>query len=147
MKYLSASTLGITEDERSALIRVKKFLGKIKNPRDVNSVFHHRIPETEKNAPAKFNMNQGVAVYDCGTAGCIGGWMKLNLLGIPLRAKVRIPVGIARAAQSYIEDAMYEDDNLKRLFYPRNILNYDGISPARAAKEIAKFLTTGKATW
>lgn len=151
MKYLSASTLGITEDERFALIRVKKFLGKIKNPKKLGSARNHHLLEAEKTAPAKFNMNAGVAVYDCGTAGCIGGWMKLNLLGIPLRSKVRIPEDIAYKAEKYIQSFMlgFSGTNLKlkRLFYPRNIFDYDRITSSRAAQEITKFLTTGKATW
>lgn len=149
MKYLSASELGITEDERAALIRVKKFLGKLEMPKNLFSRMGHSLSEASEEATARFNMNQAVNVYDCGTAGCIGGWMKLNLLGIPLKMKVRIPENLARKSQQYISSFLdtLSKHPLRRLFYPIKIYNYDTITPARAAKEITKFLTTGKATW
>ncbi len=141
-KYLSASKLGITPEERTALLKVKRFLKIIPAVKDYNSRSDHQLDEVEKPAASRFNMNREVAAYDCGTACCIGGWMYLQMKGVPLKETVQVPLAIAKGARRYVDDR----GPMGRLFYPEKV-DYDSITPQRAAKEIERFLTTGKVTW
>jgi hypothetical protein len=149
MKYLTAKQLNITEEERVALLKVKRYLKKLPTPEDVDSRYKHMLSEVVNEAPALFNMNRAIGRYDCGTACCIGGWMSIAMQGIPLRSKVAIPVNVANKATEYVQKAQWLNQPIDRLFYPQSgeLVKYDSITPTRAVEEIETFLKTGRATW
>jgi hypothetical protein len=149
MKYLTANQLNITEEERVALLKVKRYLKKLPTPEDVDSRYKHTLSEVVNEAPALFNMNRAIDRYDCGTACCIGGWVSIAMQGIPLRSKVAIPVNVANKATKYVGKAQWLARPIDQLFYPESgdLLTYDSIIPTRVVEEIETFLKTGRATW
>lgn len=150
MKYLSATELQITPEELKALIKVKRFLKTLELPKDIRSRFQHSKMEAVNPKPPKFNMSQPISIYDCGTACCIGGWIKIVLSGQKLKEVIAIPFALIEEIHSYVWSQFNANGPMKRLFFPGNGLNpkdYDTITPALAIAEITKFLTTGKAEW
>jgi hypothetical protein len=150
MKYLTAEKLGITVEERAALLKVKRFIKKLHQPQNLISRYDHSMCEVESPAPALFNMNRAVSRYNCGTAGCIGGWMFLVLNKVPIKKHIAFSQSLAEAATDYVSKIGLQFTSkcpLKQLFYPQHMLEYDRITAERAAQEIEKFLTTGHATW
>lgn len=150
MKYLSATELQITPEERKALIKVKRFLKTLELPKDPTSRNRHTRMEAVNPKPAKFNMTLPISVYDCGTACCIGGWVKVALAGLKLTPIVAIPSSLVEEIHEYVWDQYRNLGPMKRLFFPGNgisLIQYDTITPALAIAEIIKFLTTGKAEW
>lgn len=145
MKYLTAEKLGITTQEREALLKVKRFLKTLKLPKDLLSL-ERNLGKVAEEAPALFYMNRAVSHFDCGTAGCVGGWMSLYMQGIPLKNKVAIPIDVAVTAENYVRNIRHGGP-LTQLFYPQNFERYDYITPQHAVAEIETFLRTGKATW
>lgn len=143
MKYKTSQELGITEQERDALIKVKEFLKKLSPPKNYASRVNHEDDELETPGEARFNMNREVARYDCGTGCCIGGWMSLYMQGVPLRRNVVLTQEQVNAARRYV---INRPDELNDLFYP-NRIDYDAITPADAIAQIEQFLRTGEATW
>lgn len=150
MKYLSATELQITPEELEALIKVKKFLKTLELPKVLSSRIAHSRMEAVNPRPSKFNMIQPISVYDCGTACCIGGWVKVALSGQKLKSVVAIPSTLVEEIHNYVWNQFNDNGPMKRLFFPGNAVgdvNYDTITTTRAITEITKFLTTGKAEW
>lgn len=150
MKYLSTTALQITPEERKALIKVKRFLKTLELPKDISSRIRHTRMEAVNPKPSKFNMTQPISVFDCGTACCIGGWMKVALAGLKLTPMVTIPASLVEEIHKYVWNQYRNLGPMKRLFFPGNSMTfkeYDTITPADAIAEITKFLTTGKAEW
>lgn len=143
MKYLSAKQLNITPAERTALLKVKRFLARVPMPKECMSRINHDKTECTSPAPALFNMNRSVAKYDCGTGFCIGGWMVLAMKEKKLKKVVKLSPALISKIDAYVQNS----EVLGRLFFPHQILNYDSITPQDAQQEIVTFLRTGKATW
>lgn len=79
-KYLSAKELGISPGAREALMKTIKALetGNIKYKHASQLKWEGGGKRSNRpKRPAKFfNMDYWRAYPDCGTVGCIGGWMK-----------------------------------------------------------------------
>jgi hypothetical protein len=147
MKYLTTKQLNITEEERVALLKVKHFLKGLKLPKNLDSRYNHSLNEVTNEGQALFYMNKPICRFDCGTGGCIGGWMYLSMHGVPLKKKVSVTEELAWMTKEYIGNMRFESSPLCQLFYPQKAQNYDSITPTRAVEEIETFLKTGKATW
>lgn len=145
MKYLTAKQLNITQKERTALIAVRRFIAKLKRPKKLGS--EDQYASLRKPAAAKFYMASPVAKFDCGTAMCIGGWMSAKMQGIRLKRTIRLTEKQVESARRYV--FRYKDDGaLQRLFFSdRTSQTLTQLTPARAVKEITRFLTTGKVSW
>jgi hypothetical protein len=153
MKYLTAEKLGVSPEDRAALLKVKRFLKDLNTPKEPLSRYNHRLSEVSEPARALFNMNRAIHPYDCGTAGCIGGWMFIAKAGLPLRKRMAIPVDVAREAIDYVAANKPHKDSgpLTELFFPdqskHNLKSYDNITPQMAIEQITLFLKTGNVTW
>lgn len=82
------------------------------------------IDTAKPNDKLGFNMYRWMDEYNCGSVGCIGGW---------LETKANISVS-------------NENDQFKDLFMPADIGDWDKITPTKAAKAIDNFLN-GKEPW
>lgn len=147
MKYLTAEQLKVTPEERKALLKVKRFLKSLPTPGNVASKYEHDLEEVVNESSALFNMTRAIQPYDCGTAGCVGGWMYIYMRGISLKKKVTIPIEVAVAAALYVKRAIFSSSSLGNLFYPVHINQYDSITPQQAVSQVETFLKTGHATW
>jgi hypothetical protein len=134
MKLLSASALGITKEERRALLAVRNYLQKIPAVKNPNSA--KPLPKEAVAATARFNMNWAVKSYDCGTGGCIGGWMSLSMQGVRLTRRVAVSLQQQEVASQYVRKA--KSYPLDGLFYPPTSagIDYDSITPKQAACQI-----------
>lgn len=113
--------LGITIKERNGLVKVRDGLA--------NGEYRHvkfdSLGTAKDNGQPLFHMNHWRAThYDCGTVGCIGGWLET-------------------ITKTNIEEG---ESDFKDLFYPYDLGNWDKITPAKAAKAIDNFLN-GKQPW
>ena len=114
--YLTAAELGITERERAGLIEVRDDLasGRVKHVRGADWT-----PSCNDNPQASaFNMRNWSAMSDCGTAHCIGGF---------LRAK-----GIYRLMSD-------RSDMLEHLFIPISDVLLSDITVEQAVRAIDNF--------
>lgn len=133
--FLPAADLGITEPQRSALMKTLVLLetGKLDHVPDVDDLPSPRrhIPIKDRKFSGQFNMADWSLVHNCGTVCCIGGTAEL----------------IGGLEYNDFND----DDNpgLHSLFYPRNIglRSYSAITPAQAATALRSYLTVGDAKW
>lgn len=136
--FLSAETLGLSEDQRSALIKVLHMLERDEIPFLEHNyeqyVFRNKINQMQP--ITHFNMALVYAPQDCGVAGCIKGWAE-QVGGVNFR--------IAEQPQSYGE--------LSRLFMmfgsdaAGRIKDMQQIQPQEAARALSNYLITGKANW
>lgn len=146
MKYLTAEKLGITSEEREALLKVKRFIKGLKQSKNLLSRIKHRLNEVEIPARALFNMNRAVARYDCGTAGCIGGFVFMAMEKVPLKKRnLQLSHECGLRATAYVNRVVTR--SLNTLFYPLHLSDYDLITPKQAANQIETFLRTGTTTW
>lgn len=123
----TAKQLGISSKERAALVKVRDGLrsGKFVHVKDV-------IGSTKAESKPVFNMDITMNnAYACGQAGCIGGWMAMQLGKRPGKAS----------------DYVYDNRPMSDLFFPPDIVDFATITPARAAKAIDSFLNTGDPNW
>jgi hypothetical protein len=142
-RALSHKALGITEAEHRALLEVRELFAK--------GTFHHDA-QKEFNRPDGFNMDCHLVEEDCGTTGCIGGWM--------WAAMSRDRTTTSTSAGAYVNRE--RSAMLHPLFYPfkdasnRDIVDDDGldfdfpyelIPPTYALKAIDNFLATGNPDW
>lgn len=146
--------LGLTQRTYDALIAVRDKLA--------DGRFRH-LTESETTEVRKddnfdgvFNMN---TVYDkakCGTVGCIGGWMAIQLGGRefvdPLMTfdlpslEARSSSAAARAKELWVPQGTYALNPLRSLFYPGVDSDlWDAITPAQAVEAIDYYLETGDA--
>lgn len=146
MKYLSASALGITLEERAALLKVKSFLRGLENPKDITSDRNHSSFEAIQPHEAKFSMNSAIKCYDCGTAACIGGWMSLYMSGVKLKKTISVPESVLGTTRLYVYRIK---GSLRDLFFPPNKSDtfYNAITPEQAREQITHFLRTGTTKW
>lgn len=133
--------LGITKKEYNAAIKVRDGL------REGRYVHIKYDDDGEiKNGSEKrlFNLGEAFrpATSDCGSVACIGGWMATEM---------RVPV----AERTHFVDPRFgytsargRSDSLYPLFFPEGLdVEWETVSPKRAAKAIDNFLKTGSPKW
>jgi hypothetical protein len=133
--FLTADALAITEKEHKALIKVLGLLdcGELKH---VKLVFgYHPAAWVESQQDSAFNMGS----FECGTARCIGGWVRSFLKEEDENYK-----------ESYTNPA---NPGLYDLYFPGLIYSiygehrFNDITVAQAACALRSYLTTGNAQW
>lgn len=88
------------------------------------------------------NMNTTVSVYDCGSIGCLGGHMAL-IMGLSAgQADAYVTNGRCRKHGGAVASPALHD-----LFYPSDIYDWEGITPAMAIDAIDNFLKDGNPHW
>ena len=139
MKPFTNEELDITQKERVAMIKMRKLLLRTK----VAGVKTDYYGEKDRraclmpnfNGPTFFKMDISAGNWECGTVCCIGGGMAL-LMGMSIQK-----------AAAYVENHF----SLNDLFYPTyrdgGQLNYEKITPKRAAQAIENFLFYGRPRW
>ncbi len=139
-----ASELYISPKEYDALQTVRFFLSEA-NVGKISDVDDLEIENPE--APYQFNMNQAAKTYECGTAMCIGGWVKLFMMDIELTDKMKLTLPQINEINEYVMN-LDGDTDLGRLYFPD--LTEEGwakIGPKEAVQAIDNFLKTGSADW
>ena len=149
----TASDLGLQPKTYDALIAVRDKLA--------DGRFRH-ISEEEWDTIRKdrtfdgvFNMGMDLKDYKCGTVGCIGGWMGIEL-GIP--TDYQKAYDNDTQVRSHLPDLMNDrhnpfssefyttrDNPLHLLFFPEVEVNWDRLTPRDAVQAINNYLHTGDA--
>lgn len=178
----TAKELGLSQIELDAMLKVRALLAtypseQIEVVRDYFEIKDGTLtamdiaPITEDiytlDGFGGFNMGQTcissvddqIRGYECGTVGCIAGWMGVFMWGeAPVEGKPHIiPVELAHKINRYVQafdnkrpysfnDYPQQNENLYRLFFP-DIEEWDIISPAEAVKAIDNYLEYGEALW
>lgn len=118
---LTAQELNITEAEHVALQAVAAGLA-------AGLYVHLSNPAEQVTRPKMFNMNIACERESCGTAGCIGGWVGLEM-------------GKSSHDASYYVSSLDEESPLDPLYYPpEDCCVWSDITPAIAAEAIYQFL-------
>ena len=146
-KVLSHNKLNISFAEWLSLICVRVMLecGAVDHARDTaNRIGALRFLREHEGVHA-FNMGQPLEAANCGTVGCIGGYMGSMMFVSPRRASEYV-----MAHDPDYGD--YKKKGLCDLFFPRInrsrcLVNYDKIDTKMAVQAIDNFLTTGKPNW
>jgi hypothetical protein len=141
--YKTHNELGISSAEHAALLKVKDVLADIPMPVNLESLDHVRRRAGVTNSPVKFNMIDAKAEYECGTAFCIGGFMKLAMLRKPFDA-VTLTDDEVTGIRNYVYQSF---GGLRELFFPPELVSYRSITQAQALQAIENFLTTGDPSW
>jgi hypothetical protein len=126
-KVIDHRELGTTFSQWMALLSIRAML-------DVGALAYDGKADIEP-AVHKFNMGIAALKHDCGTVGCIGGYVGL-LNGMT--------AGLAADFVGGVRGALYA------LFYPSyrgRECTYADIKPAQAVKAIDNYLSTGKPRW
>lgn len=138
----TADELHITQAEKDGLVWVRDGLraGKFKH-----------IDEDKGEYPLGqngFNMSIASKSYECGTVGCIGGWVWVHM-NIE-RLMQDGGVWYLSSADNHDADTyLYQkgpDCHLHHLYFPPGS-NYDAITPLEAAQAIDNYLNTGDPDW
>jgi hypothetical protein len=139
----TAEELGILPKECVALVDVRDYLRAVK-PKAPDyygdTGARHLGP-----VPVRFDMGLSVARYECGTAFCVGGLVKLRMERGHLPAEVRLTFLEMSEISTYVHD-QDEDSPLRKLFYPP-VDAWEWITASVAARAITQFLNTGKVDW
>jgi|688.fasta_scaffold00471_36 hypothetical protein len=141
----SAKELGIEQWELDALLKTREFLQRQHPPlpEDVNS--DAGFPDGP--GVTRFCMSYPVQAFDCGTAMCIGGFVKIfGQLEIPVGSKITISRDEAEGISSYVESFKL-GSSLRDLFYPESRFDYTRITAEQAAVAITNFLEEGDPAW
>jgi hypothetical protein len=142
---IELSKLGISPSEYGNLIKVRDMLAA--------SVIPHNLDQGK--APGdSFNMYAACRKeHNCGTAMCIGGWIRLFELDLAADEKGVYTISEAhqRDISGYVHD---RGGPIRELFWPKTNRDYflspsemRRITPAQAVKAIDNFLHTGKPYW
>lgn len=151
--FMTAEDLGREQMEYDALVSV---LGKLERGEIGHKNFDMSCPMRDLRVSKTYFNNDGLIsstiTEDCGTAGCIGGY-------------VAVEMGIEPKSYVYGNDNFYSyDDNdlsfrekgnqtaIGRLYFPRNRYNrmvdcIRSITPEEGAHALRNYLTTGEACW
>lgn len=158
-KYLSALKLGISPEERDALIWV---LQKLTEQCAVHVLSEHTgDPDAVPADRLGFNMNDSSREYDCGTVCCLGGWASLKMQGAVDKAKRDKHGHLAfrsievDKADDYVfqfqpryKDSQRYDEGLSGLYFPpQDRVRYESVTPDIARDVLEGYLLTGKADW
>lgn len=127
--FKSADELRLTEAQYNALKKTLVLMetGKIKHVDNEELSY----PIVHFTFTGHFNMNEWLAVGECGTIACIGGTAEL--------------VGGLR--QRSLSNAAERNHDLNCLFYPPRLLHWNKITVTQAAHALRSYLTTGEAEW
>jgi hypothetical protein len=140
----TAIELGIEQWELDALLETRDFLIKF-NPQTPDNIDSHcGLPDAE--GPTKFCMDYGVQEFDCGTAMCIGGFVKLIQMEIPVGDVAPMDYVQARTIEDYVLSIGHEHA-LRDLYYPPSVVAYDSITAEHAAIAITNYLEEGDPAW
>lgn len=127
----------LTKKERAALTAVRDLLdgGLLEYQRDVSGFSRWSLDAVYR-IRRFFNMSVAIGEADCGTVGCIGGWMAANMGLTPSQA------------QAYVY-GFEGRGKFNELFFPSvdNDTSYAKITPRQAVKAIDNFLKTGNPRW
>jgi hypothetical protein len=139
----SPEELGITQQELDALLAVRSGLA-------AGLLEHTSYKKLKAKSDPKslaFNMDIAYTKHDCGTVGCIGGWMGVFMHTHKLEADKEIDYNNVR---HYVNNK--RSYNLEELFFPLEThdgftVDYDSISSAMALQAIDNFLANGEPDW
>lgn len=142
--FMKAKDLGITPEERIALIAVLKGFERgdfVHTDAKVSDVL-----ETFKNGklPKLFNLGEWAtekSAKQCGAVACIGGWAQLTYRDLFKKRNYR---GFEEKAD---EVGNYQERSLYDLFYPSFDTDYGEITVEQAAEALRNYLVTGRADW
>lgn len=142
MNYMSASMLGIEEWERAALIQT---IGILETISSVEKTASRRYKASYDFTDRRFNMSSAIADYDCGTALCIGGWVRLLRDG-PVPPEV-IEEPLAADIEAYVFGS--RSPSLRTLYFPAfyDETSWDDVTPEDGIRAIENFLITGFPNW
>ena len=133
----TARQLGITAKEYEALLKVRDLLSK----REV--LFNMSAIISDK----KYHHGYGKDVHNCGTVGCIGGWM-----AVIMRNKLdnfdfnKVKCSAIDSVIDYVVDK--HSQSLHKLFYPALVnIEWSEITPSQAICAIDNFMNTGDPDW
>lgn len=136
----------LTTKERGALVAVRDMLasGEIVHKRNADSLPGSMREHFVIGLKRIFNMGCTAEATECGSVGCIGGWMGA-MMGMTIDE-----------AADFVADAQAGDDNywnenkgnkFSDLFFPPAKINYERITEKQAVRAINSFLKTGKPNW
>ena len=146
-QYLSAERLGISHEERAALIKVAGFIG--------DAVQQDSVPLSDRmhgSSPmgVRFNMSfTAVALVHCGTVACLGGhvWLVMQDLEAEDLPNFATTQEERDAMTSYVEKfEARRHEPLAELYYPHYHPAYQA-TPEEAARATINFLATGNPQW
>jgi hypothetical protein len=163
---LTPKELGIEPWEFRHLIKVRDYLRTrkpplVEDPQD-GDLDDEEICEQKlylEGRQTRFNMAVQAAFFDCGTAFCIGGLVKLSQLtgGELPEEGVRLSLPRQKAIVDYVESKrsrwrplwLGTDIPIEDLYYPDDLDEEDWakVLPEQAAQAIDNFLNTGKSKW
>lgn len=143
----TSAKLGITPWERKSLIAVRNMLATRAKPVKRPSTF--RVPAGltgVETVQPKFSMDYPIAQFECGTALCIGGWVRLfQLKKGRLPHLVEIDSAEIRSIQAYVDSGC--SPALRPLYYPMALRDWNKITPRAAARAITRFLQGRGVDW
>jgi hypothetical protein len=141
--------LQITRAERLALLNTRALLRDPFVPLSSD--------RAELGLGVSFNMSASSEIYECGTAMCIGGFMKLFMLGAKPTSKGVYNITPKReelidkyvlSHEPFFTSRPNSNRPIAKLFYPPDELTpWSNITKEMAIKAIDNFLKTGKPDW
>lgn len=99
-----------------------------------------------------FNMETQGEVHECGSVGCIGGYMALVLGKVTPEDQQRVNRGMARYVGNGISNGSHSP-SLRELFFPYAIdkrlypVPFERFTPFMAVDAIDNWINTGKPNW
>lgn len=156
MKIASLSELGITEEELDALLATREILALGVKVGEAGFDMSTPIDRTNKNHtadPVVTGLPEG-KTYHCGSALCIGGWMKLIMLNV-MPAKDG-NLWITDEQETKISNYVYNEKihyPIFKLFYPDHDFGprwspaFESITKEQAVKAIDNFLAFADPKW
>ena len=141
--------LGISQQEFDALLKTREILSEPDVPM---LIAHDDVVPTTKGV--LFDMSTSSEHYDCGTALCIGGFMKLFMMGVRPKSDGRFSITSAREEKIDVYVMSHNQENagrpIAKLFYPEigeTDVGWSTLTKAEAIKAIDNFLETGNPDW
>jgi len=131
--FMTAQDLKITEDERSALIKILGMLERGEFHKNDFSTHEYGFNMNLCVYPLGRNQSWGLSGQKCGTVACIGGWVAMMM---------------GKESTRDIIEYVHGRNPLRRLYWPNiNMGDYTNITTAQAAHAVSNFLTTGNPDW
>jgi hypothetical protein len=144
---LTAAELKMSQEELDALLKVREMLA--------NGQIEHRDTYAGKLPACGLDMSVPQEKHRCGTAMCIGGWVKTFMLGVKPDAKGvyhltdREGHEVAKYVHRHCDDP--DDEGyvpLCTLYYPQDTgWDWEDLKPIHGIQAIDNFLATGDADW
>lgn len=144
-RFKTARQLGITEQERAALLRVREKLASkvMRYQEEVGELASNDHPMWSWTDKPIFNMAHCWNRFECGQVGCIGGWVAFEM-GLD-----DCDGYVARAEDTDGPSHNQCSKTLGPLFFPpeRKYGDYTGITTRQAVNAIDKFMSGVKYPW